>query len=339
MGPAAVVWAAGYGVFGLASALTNTPIVQFGPSPAPVALNWLVVAVAVVAGAVVPATLRPWGRRVPRVFLLSVVWGLAVVCAAAAFGLLMQLASVLISQQVDSWASAGNQVLAAVGVVLLVGTARAHQHATSGTCPRCGEKHGARTSWVRPEPSPAPRAVRVAAYVGCAAFLPYIAMKTTWALGGTFAGVTGADMTPGAEQHDAGGLWPVLESVGIDPTALLAALGIFLILGLVRPWGQVFPRWTPFLAGRPVPRWLPLAPALLGAASLAPYGLVGLPYVALGTLGVVPIDRGDFQTLEDMLVVAWCGMVAFCGHGVALAIAARSYFLRTRPRCVPTPAP
>lgn len=31
--------------------------------------------------------------------------------------------------------------------------------------------------------------VRVIAYAGAAAFLPYIVMKTIWALGGTFGGV------------------------------------------------------------------------------------------------------------------------------------------------------
>ncbi|KAA2265842.1 hypothetical protein F0L68_04045 [Solihabitans fulvus] len=154
-------------------------------------------------------------------------------------------------------------------------------------------------------------------------------MKTTWALGGTFAGLTHADLVAGASAS-----WAALESFGVDPTALLAALGVFLLLGLVRPWGQVFPRWTVWLAGRRVPRWLPLAPALVGAATLAPYGVFGVGLVVLESVGVVPVERGQFRSVADALVVSWCGLGAFCCFGVALAVAAWSYLVRTRRRCV-----
>nr|BFE84293.1 hypothetical protein GCM10020093_068940 [Planobispora longispora] len=83
--------------------------------------------------------------------------------------------------------------------------------------------------------------MRVLAYVGAAAFLPYAAMKTTWALGGTFAGVSGAQALATMERNGASGMVLTLERWGIDATVLLAALGAFLIVGLVRPWGQTFP--------------------------------------------------------------------------------------------------
>lgn len=55
--------------------------------------------------------------------------------------------------------------------------------------------------------------------------------------------------------------WPLLGGAGIDmPTRIWgivlgsgAWLGFVLTLGLIRPWGEVFPRWMPFVAGRPVP--------------------------------------------------------------------------------------
>ncbi|MEV3993644.1 hypothetical protein AB0J57_32600 [Streptomyces sp. NPDC049837] len=100
-------------------------------------------------------------------------------------------------------------------------------------------------------------------------------MKLVWASGGTFAGITGEEMLAVSERNGASGVFLTLESWGLDPTALLAVLGIFLLWGLVRPWGQVFPRWTLLLHGRRVPRWPPLAPALLGAATLAPSALWG----------------------------------------------------------------
>jgi hypothetical protein len=75
-----------------------------------------------------------------------------------------------------------------------------------------------------------------------------------------------------------------------------------------------------------------LTPAVLGAATLVPYGLLGLGYAALSALGAVPIRRGDFPTPADALLVTWIGMLAFAGYGLALATAAHSYWRRTARR-------
>ncbi len=58
---------------------------------------------------------------------------------------------------------------------------------------------------------------------------------------------------------------------------------------------------------------------------------MGVGYLALATAGVVTMRRGDFQSSGDALLVGWIGMVAFAVYGIALIIAARSYWLRTRP--------
>ncbi|MCX5001053.1 hypothetical protein OHB05_00200 [Streptomyces sp. NBC_00638] len=67
------------------------------------------------------------------------------------------------------------------------------------------------------------------------------------------------------------------------------------------------------------------------AATLAPYGVLGLAYCALAAAGAVTMRKGDFPTSGDALLVSWLGMIAFAVYGVALAVAARSYWLRTRP--------
>ncbi|MFI6509423.1 hypothetical protein ACIBCT_17580 [Streptosporangium sp. NPDC050855] len=351
-GYAALGWALVYGGFGLVSTSAGSALFHRAAEPLPVALNWVVVAVAAVTVITVPAAVRP-DPRIPRAVVLATLAGLCVVSGVAAFGLLMDVITLVFAQAVGSWTATANRALAAIGVVLLVATARAYRSAAYGTCPRCGSVHTspavpaadpsvaspavrpAALSVVRggPEPVPASRRVRLTAYLGAAAFLPYAAMKTTWALGGTFAGVGGAEMTATMERNGASELMLTLERWGVDVTALLAALGVFLILGLVRPWGQVFPRWTLALRGRRVPRWLPLAPALVGVATLAPYGVAGLVYAALGTAGVVAVPRGDFPTPGDALLVIWFGLGAFAVYGVALAVAARSYLRRTRPVC------
>ncbi|MEU7605667.1 hypothetical protein [Streptomyces sp. NPDC041003] len=309
---ATMLWAVLYAGFGLACALSGTSLLHHGGGSWASGLGWVVMAVGVlvtlVSGAVVRYGLRPELR-----VLLWVACGLA---AITAFSLLMDVITLMVGQGVDSRASAANKALAAVGAVLLAATARSDL-LPAGTAVRAS--------------ADVSRLIQLAPWAGTLAFVPYAAMKLVWASGGTFAGISGEEMLAVSERNGASGLFLTLESWGLDPTALLAVLGLFLLWGLVRPWGQVFPRWTLFLRGRRVPRWLPLAPALLGAATLAPYGVVGVGYLALATAGAVTMRRGDFHSSGDALLVGWIGIVAFAVYGIALTIAARSYWLRTRP--------
>ena len=71
--------------------------------------------------------------------------------------------------------------------------------------------------------------------------------------------------------------------------------------------------------------------SLIGAATLAPYGVLGVGYTTLATAGVVTMRRGDFHSSSDTLLVAWIGLGAFAVYGVALVVTARSYWLRTDP--------
>nr|WSX53774.1 hypothetical protein OG409_35555 [Streptomyces sp. NBC_00974] len=315
-GWAAMFWAVSYAGFGLACVLSDTPLFRHGDVPGPSALGWVVVAV----GAVAAVSCGAVARYGPRPALRTTLWVLCGLAGLAAFSLLMDVITLMFGQAVDSWMSAANHALAAAGVLLLAATAR------SGS----GSDSGMTVAGSVEASSAAPRPVQLAAGAGTAAFLPYVVMKFVWASGGTFAGISGGEMRAISRRNGASGIWLTLESWGLDGTALLAALGVFLLWGLVRPWGQVFPRWTPFLCGRRVPRWLPLAPALMGAATLAPYGVFGIGYSALATAGVVTMRRGDFHSPDDALLVAWIGMTAFAVYGLALTVAARSYWLRSR---------
>ncbi|MFJ8435201.1 hypothetical protein ACIQ9P_28280 [Kitasatospora sp. NPDC094019] len=300
------IWGVGYAGLGAGCALSGTPLVGTTAGP-----GWAVAAVGLAAVAVGAAV----AVRGPVPALRKALWVLCAAAGAGAFSLLMDVLALLLGQSVDSGPAAAQHALAALGAVLLAAVARAGR-------PDAG---GVRAVG----PSAAPGTVQLAALAGSSAFVPYIAMKLFWASGGSFAGVDGADLHAAAERNGASGLWLALESWGLDATALLAMLGVLLLQGLVRPWGQVFPRWILPLAGRPVPRWLPLVPALLGAGTLVPYGVLGLGWAALGTAGVVGVPRGDFPTPGDTLLVAWIGLGAFAVYGVALAVAARWYWRRT----------
>jgi hypothetical protein len=301
-----------YTGFGLVCALSGTPLLCLGSEPGPPVLGWGVAGVGAVAALTCGAVVRYGPRPELRVLL----WAVCVPAATAAFGLLMDVITLMFGQGVDNGVAAANHALSAVGVLLLAATARSVRRPPAAP--------------VVQAPSAASRPVRLAACAGSAAFLPYAAMKLTWASGGTFAGMTGDDVLAISARNGASDLWLTLESWGLDSTVLLAVLGVFLLWGLVRPWGQVFPRWTLWLRGRRVPRWLPLAPALIGAATLAPYGVFGIGYVTLASAGVVTMRRGDFHSSGDALLVAWIGMAAFAVYGVALTVAARSYWIRTR---------
>lgn len=330
-------WAVGYTAFGASVALAGVPALYHGPHPWPSQADWVIVA----AGA--PAALAALAARhcrgaVARRVLPPLLRVLCLPLAALAFGLLMTLITLVFAQTVDSWVAAANQALAATGAVLLAVTAHRCRHEARGTCRRCGAVHDRSALPARPRPSAAPTWVRRLAWAAAGAFLPYTAMKTTWAFGGTFAGLSGAQVKQDFAEGGASGLTLTLESWGIDVTALLAVLGLVLLFALTRPFGQVCPRWVPLLGGRGVPRWLPLVPACTGAATLAPYGLAGVVYCALGTAGLVTVPRGQFPSPADALLVCWCGLGAFAVFGVALAAAAWSYLRRTRPVCLPVPA-
>jgi hypothetical protein len=56
-------------------------------------------------------------------------------------------------------------------------------------------------------------------------------------------------------------IWGLMLSSG-------AWAGMILTIGLIRPWGEIFPRWMPRVAGRPVPVWVAAGPGSVVAAIL-----------------------------------------------------------------------
>ncbi|MFI2608119.1 hypothetical protein [Kitasatospora sp. NPDC018619] len=312
IGWAVTGWGLGFAGFGLGCALGGTELFGAGWP------GWVVAGAGLVAAGAGAAAAR--GRPVRRLL-----WLLCGSAAAAAWGLLMDLVTLLFGQRVDAVPDTVERVLAALGAVLLAGAARRPRPGAAAAVVGPGGPAGR----VAPAPTAASPPAQLAAWAGTLAFAPYVLMKLVWALGGSFAGISGERMYASYVRNGSSGLWLALERRGLDGTMLLALLGVFLLWGLVRPWGQVFPRWTPVLRGRRVPRWLPLAPGLLGAATLAPYGLFGVGYLGLCAAGVTRIRLGDFPSEQSALEVAWIGMGGFAGYGVALVVAARSYWRRT----------
>jgi hypothetical protein len=130
--------------------------------------------------------------------------------------------------------------------------------------------------------------------------LPYALIRLTW-------------LTPwpqlGFDLDMATRIWGLALSSG-------AWLGFFLTLGLIRPWGEVFPRWMPGLAGRRVPI----------AAAAVPGGLIAVTLI-FSTVPMLVMFGG--QSLGQAIL----GAIAFpCWYwGPALALAVWGYVAhRTR---------
>lgn len=78
---------------------------------------------------------------------------------------------------------------------------------------------------------------------------------------GVPVGLTAEELRASYDVPGWGTLQIILLSVLVEAVALLA-------LGLVRPWGEVFPRWLPVLGGRRVPIAAAVVPAAGGAVLL-----------------------------------------------------------------------
>ena len=135
------------------------------------------------------------------------------------------------------------------------------------------------------------RAITIVAATGP---LPYALIRLTW-------------LTPwpqlGVDLDLSTRIWGLTLSSG-------AWLGFFLTIGLIRPWGEAFPRWMPGLAGRRVPI----------AAAAVPGGLIA----ATVTFAAVPmlIMFGEQGVVEGLI-----GAISFpCWYwGPALALAVWGY--------------
>lgn len=209
-----------------------------------------------------------------------------------------------------------NQLLCIVGGVAWAGAAVASRRGVRQACPDCGRAELA-APWTTP--AAAARWGRWAVAVAVLTPALYAATRLAWALGIPL-GVTDEFLR---EMQDSG-----LTTAGAA-LAGLGLLGAALTLGLVQRWGEVYPRWIPWRAGRPVPPALAIVPASLVSVLVATAGLMFVRLVITGTLG-------DLFTFADGQWAAVGPELLWPAWGAALAAATLAYHLRRRrpcPRC------
>lgn len=334
---AAAAWGVLYAAVQATWAATGTIVPLRPQTPYPPSVQLTHAALAVAATVACLASTRTLGRT-GRVVVGSSLAVLFVMFVLGMTTLPLYFVTLASGAGMESATGLANVLMntAGAGLIALVGVT--FRRRTRGQCTRCGQAHPGPGDGplVHPGPSTASRRTRVAVYLLMCGILPWAGVKTIWTLGGDALGVTAQ------EWHDVNEIAPgsakALAAVGIDITVLAAMLAIFLMLGLMYRWGQVWPRWTMLLAGRRVPRLLPLIPAWLTAAGLAVYGVLLTIYAPLSAVGVLPsVPSADGFSSSAATWMAEFGGLAFAGLGIGLIVAARSYVARTRPVCAVTP--
>ncbi|MGH8836440.1 MAG: hypothetical protein ACRDWG_15805 [Actinomycetes bacterium] len=297
---AAIAWALGYGSSRIYWALGAAP------SPPPIGTDlvaftgWWSVALCGAAAVVVLGLRRArWWRP-----LAVAAWGVTVALGAASALLLLDVVGILLpglGAGVHPVAFLSRAACLAGGV-LVGATALSYQRHWRGACLACGRAGEAARS-ARP-----PRWAWLAAWVAVAGCLVRVLAQVAVGFG--------------SELTEAGASLLLFEA-----GFLLA--GTMLPLALVYRWGRAFPGWVPLLAGRGVPRWLVLGPALgLGVGMTAYFGVTMMQLVVETLTGTWEQDGGSLP-----LWFFWVAVPGYLVWGLGLGAAALAYRRATRPPC------
>jgi hypothetical protein len=143
--------------------------------------------------------------------------------------------------------------------------------------------------------------------------VPYALARATWLTPWPQLGGPIEQLTPEIR------LWGVLLGAA-------ALLGTVLTLGLIRPWGEVFPRWMPGLAGRPVPV----------AVAAVPGGVVAAIVCVSAVPMTVSMLVSDLTATEKAVALL---AFPFAVWGPALALAVWGYVAHRSSRPGPADGP
>jgi hypothetical protein len=329
---ATALWSAAYGLLGIWW-MSHPADFPFGAGPAsgPASSFWAgiratsgapIVAVLGFAGAAVALLMMtPRSRGAAR----SVLLGFAVVVSATLLVLVPDARALAVTAYapiflagapfdwppISFWeaipSDVPNQFVCIVGGFLWSATAVGFARVTRGACIACG-RAAVDPSWT--SPAAAARWGRWGVGIAVIAPLAYATTRLAWVLGIPL-GISEA-LLHEVHSTDMWGAAAGLASVAIS--------GAILTVGLVRPWGETFPRWLPALRGKRVPPALAIVPATF----------VSVLVFAAG-LGLVRDVLRDGLPGEDWLASAPGLLWPFWGLGLGAATLA--YHYRRRGRC------
>ncbi|MFJ3792694.1 hypothetical protein [Kitasatospora sp. NPDC090091] len=194
------------------------------------------------------------------------------------------------------------------------------------TLPPARPPRGLRAAWAAAHAvvPGAPRWARIAAFAVPFTVLP----SSVWRI----ATCTFHAPLDGGGAQESGNLgWLPIELYVVLLSVVSEVLA-FAAVGLVAPWGEVFPRWIPGLRGRRVPLAAAVVPAGLGAVVLTVVPLYSAVMLAGGrTLVGQPLDAGVPLFTHDwravVLVVCYAPLLLW---GPLLAAVTAAYWRRRR---------
>ncbi|WP_433295883.1 NYN domain-containing protein [Actinoplanes sp. CA-030573] len=196
-----------------------------------------------------------------------------------------------------------NLVIIFVGGLLWTLATLACRRRARGSCEHCGRRPGDGEK----DRATLLRRGRWAVAVAVLAPLPYEITRVSWYLG--FPLGIGRDFLRMMQGT------PGMLEVGLG-CAVASTIGGVLTHGLVSRWGEVYPRWIWFKAGKPVPPALAIVPASIVAVTVIPAGLM--------ILWTMDVRDGWALYVPSLLWLAW---------GAGLGAATFAYYLRRRPAC------
>ncbi|MGW0517559.1 hypothetical protein [Crossiella sp. NPDC003009] len=330
----ATIWSALYAVFALSWTFGASGY-PFGPADpsaqlsalgaVPAATSAPLLAIGMTTATVV-ALLMSLGSKAIRPLLLTLAW--LVTAALALFlndGRVLMLVGylpiVLIGapfgwppvSYLDKFDTANlNQFAIVLGALLWLAATLNYQRRTAGACLSCGI--GPRPVPALATPAAAARWGKWCAYLAFLVPLAYAVTRWAWFAGFSLGLISEEFLREGQEN----GLWIAGAGLGT-----FAALGGLLTLGLVYPWGEVYPFWVPGLRGKRVRPLAAIIPATFVAVIVTAAGL-GVFLRMVGRVG-----------FTEFIVNP---MTFFPFWGLALGGATVAYFLRRRVECDRHPA-
>ncbi|MFC0469295.1 hypothetical protein ACFFHM_01760 [Halalkalibacter kiskunsagensis] len=270
-----------------------------------------VIAIAGLVGTVVAIAMKmTWGSRFHRAIFLSYAWIMSVTLIFIVpdsrivqnFAYLFLLHFDLLDWRVI------NQVFCIVGGFIWGASAIAYFRLTQNACGNCGRNDATEGSSAKATA----KWGKWFTYFAVIMALPYGIVRWAWALGIPL-GTNDSSMV-GNE-----------DNVRVE--AILGGLcigGGVLTLGLIQRWGVIFPWWCFFLAGKQIPIWFVMVPAMLMSTIITITGLKLSPQIIFMMVNGSITNENWGQFVPFLFWLPW---------GISLGIAILAYYLKRRGRC------
>ncbi|WNF28527.1 hypothetical protein RI138_17735 [Streptomyces sp. C11-1] len=134
----------------------------------------------------------------------------------------------------------------------------------------------------------------------------------------------------GLAGYDSDYQWAVWERPYVIGLSVVSEGLALLALGLVRPWGEVVPRWVPGLRGRRIPIPAVVIPAALGAALIMMLCAYGTLNQIFGFMEPLNDDGTGLPTSGPAAWALWTTYAPLLAWGPLLVILTVAYYRRRR---------